>query len=408
MKVKQARRIHKAFCLTAFLALSSIATVIRADETDNSNSVFNAPGAIESCVIKTTWDKGVSSLSPEVIEALLQSSGVWGRAVEEIFGDGNSGDIFHSEVRLETLNVNAAKHIGGDSLVSLVGRLIVEIETEKGKDVKIKTRILLKRVCDLLQNTMLEFAKDTIRGQHERKAQITEELDRVRGEVHRILTERQAFLDKNDSTELDHRRITQELRELERRKSKMEIERSVAKARRAAMEVQIARLAEEAKVEPIQRTDLAQMQKIIAIRQKALRQAEDLAQQGLTSAAELNQLQIEVAQAEAELARAEADAQREHTNRMREMGGDFIIQMNHELTQMAIDDADMEAKLRATIEMIEKSKSALKVAEQYEQLGGHRLDIARDRLEDVQRNLAELERRIATTVRPKMTIVGIE
>ena len=93
---------------------------------------------------------------------------------------------------------------------------------------------------------------------------------------------------------------------------------------------------------------------------------------------------------------------------MRESGGDFVIQMNHDPTQMAIDDADMEAKLKATVKMIQELKSALKVAEQYEQLGGHRLDIARDRLENVQRNLAELERRIATTVRPKMTIVGIK
>lgn len=395
-------------CLAAMVGLINFANVVRADVEEPGDLTFNAHNAIESCIITVTWDKDASSLSPQVIDALLISSGVWPKAFEEQFGDGKSGALNHMMVRLETLDISESRHIGDDKLVTLVARLVVEISTENRKDDRAKTKALLKRICDLLQESMLEFSETSIRGQHERKAQLNEELDRARTDVHRILSERQAFLDQNDSTELDIERITQELRGYERQRAKYEVDRSVSNARREAMEEQIARLTKKAKTEPVETNVLDQMRKIVKIKQEALQHLENMVQAGRASSGELNKMRVEVAMAEADLARAEDDARQQHASRMRETGGDFVIQMNHELTQMAIDDADKEAKHKATIEMIAKLKKALKVAEQYEQMGGHRLDIARDRLEDVQRNLAELEHRIATTVRPKMTIVGMK
>ncbi|HNO77269.1 MAG TPA: hypothetical protein PKN33_04335 [Phycisphaerae bacterium] len=408
MNLKKANSGNFVWSLAAWMALACLAPIAQADEADSNNdAIYNEPMAIESCVIRTTWDQGSSSLHPQVIEALLQSSGVWGRAVEEVFGDGKSGRLVHLEARLETLNVSESKHIGGDSLVTLVARLEVEVQTADGHSERAKTKILLKRVCDLLQKSLVEFSEATIMEQHERKAQLEAELNQARTEFHKIMTERQAFREKNNVSDPTYRNLVNLLDSLAHDRDKMELERSVFQARRDAMQEQVARLSKEATQEPVEKPVVEQLRKIVAIRQEALQKTEDMAQTGRISHSELDAIRVEVAQAQAELARAEEDAQRDFAARMHEMGGNFIVDMNHELTRMAIDEADMEAKYKATVERMHNVREALKVSEEFELLGGKRLDIARSRLEDVQRNLAEIERRIETTVRPKMTIIGM-
>jgi hypothetical protein len=398
--------------LAAAIVFGSVGPIARADEVDKNNETFESLMIAESCVVKTSWERSSSSLSPEVIEALLQSSGVWGTALRETFGEDLSRIHDNASVGFETLNIDTVKQGQGEMLMTVVARLVIEVENDASTDA-IKAiggdaRPLLKRVCELLEQSIIKFAESTIQEQHQQLAQFKAELDQARGQLHRIRSERRAFLDQNQVSDLTHRNLINVLDGLERDRSKMEMDRFVSRARRDAMQEQIARLSQAAKAEPIKRNDLEQFRKIVAIRQEALQHSKDLAEQDLASKGELDAMKIEVAQAEADLARAQQDAEREHAQRMHESGAGFIVEMNHELTKIAIDDADLEAKYTATIERIEKTKAALKVAEEYEQLGGPRLDIARDRLEMVQRNLADLERRISTNKRPTMTVIGAD
>ncbi|GJM24189.1 MAG: hypothetical protein DHS20C16_06040 [Phycisphaerae bacterium] len=398
----------RALCLIAALAVTSITSIARADEEKKNAETFESLLITESCVLKITWEESSSSLNMEVIEALLQSSGVWGTALKESFGEDLSrvhGDV---AITLNPLNLDRLKLGQGESITTLAAQLIIKVKGDSTRTIGSNAKPLLKRACDLLEKSIMAFAESTIRTQHERRAQFEEELNRARTQVHKIVTERRAFLERHQASELSHERLAREMRGLEDQLAAMQMNRSVSRARRDAMQEQIANLSEKAKAEPIKRTDLEQLRKIVTIRQEALKVGEAHVNTGHATPNELNNLRIEVAQAAAELARAETEAQRDHARRMHEMGGGFIVEMNHELTKMAIDDADMEAKYKATVERMEKTKAGLKVAEEYEQLGGHRLDIARDRLEMVQRNLADIERRISTSIRPTMTVVGVD
>ncbi len=396
--------------LALAIAFCSISPIALADEAEKNDSIFESMVITESCVVKTSWERSSSSLSPEVIEALLESSGVWGTALRETFGKDLSRMHDNVAIGFETLNIDTVKQGQGEVLMTVVARLDVRVENDAINNavgtIDGNAVPLLNRVCELLEQSIIQFAESTIMEQHEQRARLKEELDKARQDVHKILTERRAFREKNQVSELNHRSLTNSLNSLEHERAKLELERAVARARRDAMQEQIAHLSQKAEAVPADRTDIDQLRKIVAIREEALQRAKQSVELGHMQTSELDALGIEVAQAEAQLARAEQDARREHEQRRREMGAGFIIEMNHELTKMAIDDADMEAKYNATTERMEKFRASLKVAEEYEQLGGDRLEIARDRLNMVQRNLADLERRISTTKRPTMTVFG--
>ncbi|NOX57680.1 MAG: hypothetical protein GXP29_02325 [Planctomycetes bacterium] len=371
--------------------------VVMGEKKSGDKSTAKSHVTTESCVLKISWDASASRLNMNVVEALLRSSGVWGKALNETFGEDTAQIRDSISVRLTLLSGWSKGTFKTSS--TIVTRLLIKFEGDPlGKSGR-----LLARVCDNLNKALTAFGESTVVSTHEKRQRYEGELQRARVEVHKILAERQAFLEATQTSELSRKRLLSEFRDLQETKLHLEMTRSVSRARRDAMQEQIARILAESRANPLSQKTIEHFEKVVALRQAALSEAKKLYEANRIRSSDFSELAVSLSEAELELARVRDESIRNSSN---SIGGDLVVDMNRQLTEMAIDDADQEAKHTATLERLERVKASLKVAEEYEQLGGNRLNFARDRLKKIEGDLATIERRISTLIRPTMTVIG--
>ncbi|MBN1489465.1 MAG: hypothetical protein JXA69_06055 [Phycisphaerae bacterium] len=390
-----------------------------------------------SCLIKVTCDPTVLPLNRDIVEMLLKSAGVGNEAFRNVFGsedfaftlrfgrltaaaEPGTGVAPPAETPLDGMSpgmggmgmmgsggggmmagagygMPARTPIGDASYRlgtnSVVGQLAVTVDLLEGAEE------FMAAVCDRLETALIN-AHNAEEEQARRRVEAADhEVELARTRLDELQKMRRAYSTEAGQQDLAReavldrdRALTQELQELEMR---MAGER----ARREAIEKQIA----ESGARATQETEQDLMAKALEQKLKANReQLENLRK--LAAAGRVPHQ--EVAEAETQAVMIQAELAERRSAAAREAGGERLNRLNAELAELSISSAECEARLRVAREKAERMKELLTKADEYERSVLWELPLVRQAYEQARVRQEELARWLRTLQPPSVTVIG--
>jgi hypothetical protein len=229
-----------------------------------------------------------------------------------------------------------------------------------------------------------------------------QELDAAREQLERAVKEhrelRAKLREQTGRLNVSPERIEDQAAELDEEALRLEVEQAAKQARRDALAAAMADASKRVD-EQVQRDEIvAELQKIVDSRQKAIERARTLLQQGAIGEGELQQATEALSEARAKL----LERQREAAG---QAGGDVLADWNRELLSLSVDERELMARLqnvRARLEkiraLVESGDDMRRMREQIERSRAA-IDEAQARLRDTAARLREMEQERRVSVR---------
>jgi hypothetical protein len=389
---------------------TTIATVAWLLLVSNLGAVEPEPAAIEktaaqrglsntmkaSCLLKITWDSNTLPLNESVVEALLHSSGVKGRAVQEVLGlpyDLELDELV--AVEMEPLNAGSLDDDEGFLLV----RLSVAFATDDPDLVKPAAEELQAALCSRLLETLDRLGKEEGKNAEKRLALADRNRAEAEEAMHKLFAKQRALCEEAGTSDLHRESVLEMTRELESMRQQLEMERVAQQARREAIERQLAETSALVSQRTAEDATVAELSKIVEIQAARVERMKKLAEAGTASETELMAAEEPLARAKAHVVERRQAAAEAH-------GGGLMPQLNTELAHMNIEGAELNARIQFVKERLEKARPLLELADRFEQEVGYRLQPAREALESAMMRFHHLERRLRDLRPPKITAIG--
>jgi hypothetical protein len=196
--------------------------------------------------------------------------------------------------------------------------------------------------------------------------------------------------------------VTAAVSRLEEEKEKLELDLLGKKARREALEKEIAgqadRLQKQAQTDPV----VAELKKVVEAREAKLKQVRQQYDSGAASQREVNDSVVEVAEARAKL------AERERGGGNGEGGGGQILEaLNRERITLSVDLQELEARLKLVETRLPGLRSAMDQLDALQRAEGD-LKNARDALAASTNHLRDMSRRLESADPPQVLITQTE
>ena len=198
--------------------------------------------------------------------------------------------------------------------------------------------------------------------------------------------------------EVDIQDLAAQRRDLTRNIQAIEMDLASMDARRKAIEEQISRtqnkMAERQDGDEITR----ELRRIMQTNEELLSRLETQVQSGRLAPSELVRAKEGVMKARIELARRREEL-------AKSAGGEQMSRLSSELSNMAIDGAENKARLEILLNLRDKTQVQLDQASKFDPKAA-RIRVARQTLDDTERRMGELRRRLADLEPPIVTVIG--
>lgn len=343
-----------------------------------------------SFFIRIRFDPAVLPLDSDIINGLVASVAVAGRASDEVFS--SRLDRPSVELRFE-----GSEGPSGE-LEDNEGVLIGFVYTDCGEPV---ARPILKSACRLLEAALQTTNQAAY-------AELRERIEVARGDVTEIqarlegLQQQEARLQAQaGQPDLERDVVISRAQEIEDELKSLRGELRISEARQTAINVQIARISKEVEAEAERLGLRANLARIVTMRRQELEQVQALREKGAgTLDAEVETLRL-VAEAQLKL---DEFNQRAAAG----VGGDQLQGLNQELVALNIEHEERLARLQT----LEQSREAagleqlMSIVNNHEREVAPQISLAREALRDAIGRVERLERRLRNAQTPAVTVVG--
>ena len=348
-----------------------------------------------SCLLKITWQPDRIPLDHISIEMLLNSSGVMGRAAREVLGLPYDEKL-KDRVAVAFGPINDG---GDDEEQFLMAQLEISISEEGDSEVPAAAVEFQAALCAHLQETIEVLGEDVSGQFEERIGRARGELDEARENLSRIYGVQQSLCAEAHQVDLERDYIMDMLRQLEGQRRELEMDRMAQRARREAIERQLARIAEQVKDSVGNDPIVRELERVVEIQTRRHRKIQQASEEKMASESEVLESEEQLAHAKAQLAQQRQEA-------VRSSNGEIMQQLNHELITLSISAEELEARFMFVSEQLEKSRPLLELANRYEQEVSLRLPMARERVERSMGRVHELSAQAQSTGRPRVLVIG--
>ncbi len=200
------------------------------------------------------------------------------------------------------------------------------------------------------------------------------------------------------TTQIDIQGLAARRHELTRQLERLEMDLATKAAREQAIQEQIARIRAETEDKLARDTVTQEMQKLVQMSSDHLKFLQRQYEAGTQGSTELNEARANLTRAKIELAR-----RREELSKT--TGGTRLVELNKDLSVMAIDEAEMSVQLQIVRRQLEKTEQQWKQASRFDPRAA-RIRVAKEALDLADRRVLELKRRLASLQPPTVTMIG--
>ena len=374
-----------------------------------------------SCLVRLQFEPARLPLNYATVTMLLQSNGVLYPLLQndptfsDIMRDEDYATVDYVDARFAPAGgmLGQSERLGGGPMVAagaqvdgqshgvLFGALIVEVDGVPHAEA-VAAR-LLPAICERLQTVLQEVSKADEARFERRLAQAQQELVELAARADQLQIERQALRDALGRPDLDSDAVLMAVQGLHRERGELELELAARRARQEALLAQVAEIGESLEERVADNPVLAELSKVVELRETALKRARQLVDAGTASVEEANQM------AEA-LARARAEFAQQREVAVERAGAGVVHEVHRELRGLEVEMAEAEGRLRAIRERLDEinGRGLLEITERLEG------DI-RERLTDTQRarhdaadQIRRLERELLHFEPPAITVLGLD
>lgn len=399
------------------LALMLMSTFLAASSTAESRVASLPDGYVESgALLRISCDPAVMPIDQTSLHSLLRTTGLARNVTAAVLE--RSAKSKPNETRgvgLLTLlagsddspfkvtflqSVQSAGRLGDESstfICDLKVRVAGDGATAEQADRIVAETV--KRLTTVLQ----QLGKEQMRRIDLQRAYAQKELDKAEKALSAIHVKLRALSEKAGSRDLSRDVIQSELREFQARSRALEMELEAGRARRRAIQEEIARIGQRGSQDKQSLIIEHEMQTIIGLREKQLQSVMSMAERSLASEHDVNQAREELALARVQLAQDRREA-------ARSFGGDLLASLNGELSTLSIDAVEMETHLLLLKKQAAEFQAAdlLQLADEHERLMTVSLPLATSALERAMLRRDELSERLHGDQLPSISIIGGE
>jgi chromosome segregation ATPase len=253
------------------------------------------------------------------------------------------------------------------------------------------TRPAAREFIDLLTRELMSYL-DSTRGKSIEKRMtgarelVAEAEQRLQVRTQEVRTLEKALRDASGRVDVSPQNLMNAVQQLDEQHMQLEIEQAAKNARRNALAKALA----ESKKEIEQRVQddpvVAEMEKIVEIRNEALKRKRQMAEQGMVSKEELADAEAQIAEARAQLLERRQEA-------AERAGADVMHSWNRELLALSVDENELLARLEQVKQRLDKLRSLVDSVNQLEDLQ-QRIQHAQDRLREAQARMEEMADRL--------------
>ena len=369
-----------------------------------------------NCLGRIACDPATLPPTYEAVDALVKSSGVLDQAALQV--DAVAQYCKESDIGL-SIAVSASFESVGESQcmpasqpssggrpagaapgMPLFGRLSVHVIEDVPESDACARRILAS-VTTRLRDLLVDLGAADAEQQKGALTAAQEDVQRATERLAALRKRGQELCDQAGRPDLERQPIVTQLDGWRRDLEHMDMQLVAQHARQKALSEQIARIGQQAEQATTQDPVAAELQKVVALREKEVERRAGLVAQKLASQEELDQSQEKLAQARAALA-----AQQQHL--FDGVGGNLLADINRDLVNVSVQIADLEAQRQQVAALLDRAQQGklLQLADRYEQeVGLHLRAATRDCDEAVER-AHMLERHVRTYHAPSVVILG--
>lgn len=350
-----------------------------------------------SCVIRIESDSSTLPLHPDMVNALVQSSGVMeaalGSHVEALRADDMAGTEW-IDVKLICMERRSDL---------LIGQLRVELWDNvygNARDMDLVSDVL-HGVCAQLQSIFEQTGREDQGHLAQQVAAAEESLARARAELEHVQQAEHELCAAAGRYQLDRDQVLAEVEDLRRQMESIEMELQSLTARRSALAKQIAEVGERAAKETEQDPVVAELEKVVSLRQAELAELIKRVDEGLATQSETRRVQEEVARARAELAQYRRTA-------VQQAGGAWLDDLNKALVSVSSELLSENAKrtvIEARLEDVEK-RNLLELVNRYDREVRLEREMAELAVRRALSELHELTQQKRSYQSPRVTVLG--
>jgi hypothetical protein len=343
-----------------------------------------------SCIVRISSDRHLLPINDDLIQSLLVSTPVYREAVREILGTEGA----HEDgvvIRFKLLQ----------QWVSEEATIVGEVHVAIGSEWPRVAEEFLADVCKRLERALARVGEADEARLQEGLAQLDAQLEQVNGRFEKLDEVRRKLWEQAGRADLSRERIEDLIRQLEEDKADFELKLAGASAREQALLQQIARIGHKAEEAAQESGVVAELRKVVELREKRLEQAQRRFDEGVVSAQEVGELQEQLALARAELAKHEEQVGER-------VGGGTLGGLNQQLAELSIEAAELEAALKHVRERLGEiqAKGLLELADRYERDFEIPLELAKDTFRALSKERQSLADGLRTARPPEVLVIG--
>lgn len=353
-----------------------------------------------SCLTKISCKSNIIPLSESSFRALLYSTSILGDAVHNVLGVPPNTANEHISVGyslVESINQAQGQNIGSQVYEQIqIYKLTLTISQEKvGSE---KAQELLNAICELIQQQLEQVYQGHI--EQLRQSELVPARERQM-QAQQYLTETRnldrALLQKAGRSDLQRDHILEEKRNLEQQRQHLEMQLIGLNARREAMKMQMAIMQRKFQ-QAIQNDSLQQELQNFIVQQE----------QKIQKMSPTRENEVHILQAKEQLLEKRIQFAQQKEMLKKSLGAEKIEQWNHELADMAIETAQIEAQLQHTREQLanHRTDEMLELANRYEMEVRSRIDAINETYQRASQQVDVIEQQIQFAQPPAVVIIG--
>lgn len=377
------------------MVLISVAVLLVGSAVAQERGTESPSGTHEaSCIVRISSNPRVLPINDELIRTLLASTPVIGEPAREILG--SKSEPYEEDLKI---SFELLREYESDEQNMLVGNICVRVD----EGCRPAADKFLFNMCQRLERALARVGEVDERRMRERLHEVEEELARAQAQFEELRAARRDLCEQAGRADLSRERIEDTIHELEEHKAELELKLAGSAAREAALTEQIAKLSEQAREAAEHDAVMAELKKVVELREQEVTRLQVLAEKGQASSKDLRVAQEPLAVARAELAR-----RREEIGER--MSGGMLVQLNKELVELSIQTAELEAALGHVQERLGeiRENDLLELADRYEREFEIPLDMARNALQQLAMDRYFLRDQLRNLRHPEVLVIGGE
>jgi len=368
---------NSIICIVSVLALAG------AGALGNEQPISATQAA--SCVVTITVNPAIMPLEQGTAESLIRSSGVAGRATRDVLGVPNP------DIAVQVLEGIEIEWLAEGPQQGAITKLSVQLpEGVKPAAEEFLSAIVRNLRVSLVGGAYNGCEDELVRLVHQaegRYESAAEELNALLGSG----TDMSLGQVDVDDLVMQRRELTRNLQDLDMNLASMD-------ARREAIEEQIARTRHEMDAKQAGDEITRELTNILQTNEELLSNLEKSVQAGRSALSELAKAKEAVMHARIELARRREEL-------AKSAGGGRLSQYSADLSEMSINAAETRVRLRILGERLAATEAQLKQASKFDPKAA-RIRVARETLDNAERRVSELRRRLVDLEPPIVAVIG--